>query len=206
LITINQLSFKRNYNKILSDVGITLFPGACLNVVGNNGSGKSSLLKILAGIYPIKPNTIYYHGKDILQDLLEYKKQINYIGHKHGLKLELSVLDNLKFWASLKGWELALDAAIHTLGLTSLVDSAVYQLSAGWQKKVSLARLLLSPASIWLLDEPFSNLDNEGADILKNMIIARLNHNGIVIITSHQKLEVTPYTISYSLEKSLKGK
>lgn len=202
MITIDQLSFKRNYNRILSNIGITLFPGACLNIIGNNGSGKSSLLKILAGIYPIKPNTIYHNGKDILQDLLEYKKQINYIGHKHGLKPELSVLDNLMFWASLSGWELALEAAMHTLGLTNLVDSAVYQLSAGWQKKVSLARLLLSPASIWLLDEPFSNLDIEGTDILKNMIIARLNHNGIVIITSHQKLEVTPYTISYLLGNS----
>ncbi len=188
MLTISNLTVQKNNRNIFKNFSITLIPGCCLVVRGVNGSGKTTLVKTLAGL--IKPN----HG-EILRDekpiiINELHEIVNYIGHKNGIKQELTVEENLKFYANELDSTPTLMAAIMYFGLEPYMEMPVYQLSEGWKRRVALARLMINQAPLWLLDEPTSNLDEEAVRLLINLITIRCNQEGIVIITSHQSLPI----------------
>jgi heme exporter protein A len=190
MLTCNKISCKKNDKTLFEEFGITLLEGGVVFIRGNNGSGKTSLLRILANLAEDYQGTIAYHEYDIRSLGDEYNTHVNYLAHNNALKSELSVVDNIAFYAKLSKSEMAIDAAIHYFELDELAETPIYQLSQGQKRKVALARLLACPTDIWLLDEPFSNLDEETKIKVKNMISIRSRDGGIIIITDHNNEQI----------------
>ena len=185
MLTIDNLGFAREDKKIFSNLGLSLSSSSALIITGKNGCGKTSLLKIIAGISKAQAGKILWNDVDIESFRSDFNSDIQFLGHKNFLKAELTVLENLRFYARLNDSELALTAALNFFKLNEFADIKVKKLSAGWQKRVMLAKLLCCPKTLWLLDEPSSNLDYEGKILLKGLIKTRVRENGVVILTTH---------------------
>ncbi len=169
-------------------LNITLFLGAVLNIYGANGCGKTTLLNNIAGLSDdsdclIKNKSITQHN------IYDYFLYIDYIEHDISLDVNFTVIDHLLLWANLNASHLAIPAAIHLLGLESVINSKIMHLSKGFKKRVDLARLLLLQKMIWIIDEPFANLDIDYRDIIMQMMITKANNGGIVVFTNHQKVD-----------------
>lgn len=185
MLTIDNLGFAREDKKIFSNLGLSLSSSSALIVTGKNGCGKTSLLKIIAGISKAQAGKILWNDVDIENFRSDFNSDIQFLGHKNFLKTELTVLENLRFYSRLNDSELALTAALNFFKLNEFAHTKVKKLSAGWQKRVMLAKLLCCPKTLWLLDEPSSNLDYEGKILLKGLIKTRVRENGVVILTTH---------------------
>jgi heme exporter protein A len=184
MLTCHNLRAIRGEKLLFDHLGFSLKPGALLVLRGANGSGKTTLLRMLAGLLAPSAGSITWQNKPIGKSQ-DYKEALTYISHNNALKPELSVYDNLQFWAALRGTEMLVPASLQFFGLTGMMDMPVAQLSAGWQRRVALARLLAIPSLIWLLDEPTANLDAEGAEMLEGLIATRIKQGGIVVLSSH---------------------
>ncbi|TRY31341.1 cytochrome c biogenesis heme-transporting ATPase CcmA [Aliiglaciecola sp. M165] len=175
-----------------------------LYIRGQNGAGKTSLLRILVGLADAAAGTVMYKGENIHKVDQAFNQDLVYFGHKLGLNLTLNGIENLKFWCQLNGIttsEHALFELLELIGLVGLEDLPISQLSAGQQRRVALARLWLkSEAKIWVLDEPFTALDVQGIALLKDKIVSHLGNGGAVIITSHQTLDLDYATKELILE------
>lgn len=175
-----------NYNELVfSRVSFSLLSGGIFILKGPNGSGKTTLLKILAGIIKSTKGQLLWDNK--ATDKLDYSSLVAYLGHKNALKSGLTVLENLEFWAKIRNRSLLIEPALAHFGLTFLVDEKYGNLSSGWQKRVALARLILSDAKIWLLDEPEANLDNKAIELLLQLLQVKISSGGIAIIASHNQ-------------------
>jgi len=192
VLTCQNLSLENNYGIIFKNVGFTLLPGSLLIIKGANGSGKTCLLKMLVGLIEHKAGKISWNNIDINKDLQSFQQNVCYIGHNNALKKELTVFENLDFWCKLRGSNELFLPAIYHFKLHNVLDLNVESLSAGWQRKVELARLLLSQTNLWLLDEPEINLDKIAQDLLIDLIKVRVRERGIVVIASHG-LDGLPY-------------
>lgn len=188
MLTFDNLSYYRNHKRIFDNLGYTVSLNSCLLLTGKNGSGKTSLLKIIAGI--IKPNRgkILWNSEDVKNFYADFTSDIQYIGHKNFLKMNLTVLENLSFYAQLRDTEMLIPSAIRYFNLEEIIDTEIYKLSMGWQKRVLLAKLLCCPSAIWLLDEPTNNLDKKGKELLFNLISSRIRDGGIVITATHDEI------------------
>jgi heme exporter protein A len=171
--------------KIFSGLGISAGPGSVLLLKGANGSGKSTLLKILAGLHDNYKGTITWYDNE--PNILPPRQ---YIGHKMAVKMNLSVIDNIAFWCELNDKIELVRAAVTYFELHDIADTPCYKLSQGLLKRVALSRLLCDVTNIWLLDEPDSHLDYRAQLRLTNLINTRTSENGIVIMTSHHKLNL----------------
>lgn len=178
-----------------------------LYIRGQNGAGKTSLLRILVGLADPASGAVSYKGEHIAKVEQEFHQDLVYFGHKLGLNLALNGIENLEFWCQLNGIETNethLFELLELLGLVGLEDLPISQLSAGQQRRVALARLWLkSDAKIWVLDEPFTALDVQGIALLKDKIVSHLGSGGAVIITSHQTLDLDYATKELILEYRL---
>jgi heme exporter protein A len=188
MLTVNNLSLFKDHKKIFSNLGFSVSIASTLIITGKNGSGKSSLLKILAGISKANEGEILWGEENVENFRGDFNGDTQFLGHKNFLKPELSVLENLRFYARLADTEAALFSALSFFKLTELADEKVKNLSAGWQKRVMLAKLLACPSTIWLLDEPSNNLDKAGKDLLHGLIKTRVKENGLVIMATHDEM------------------
>jgi heme exporter protein A len=188
MLTFQNLGYFRNHKKIFEQLGFTLSLNSGLLLTGKNGSGKTSLLKIIAGLIKPSSGQILWDDQDVQEFYEQYCSDIQYIGHKNFLKTHLTVLDNLLFYAGLSGAAMLVPAAIKYFQLQDIADTEIYKLSQGWQKRVLLAKLLCCPATIWLLDEPTNNLDSDGKKLLFNLISSRIRDGGMVIIATHDHM------------------
>lgn len=189
MLTVESAGISKGGRLVVGNRGFTLFDGCILNVHGPNGSGKTSLLEFCKGIDVWDYGKILYRGVDIFDDIECYFRASQYIGHDLGLDEDLTVLDNINLYAALYNGRLLIEAAMHTFGVLHLACEVVGKLSAGQKKRVALSRLLLDRAKIWLLDEPFANLDSEYQNILMQAMKARAGQNGIVVFTSHASIK-----------------
>ena len=187
MLTLDNLSLIKDNKKIFTKLGLSVSVGSALIVAGKNGSGKTSLLKIIAGISKPDEGTISWGGEDIENFRDDFNGDSQFLGHKNFLKQELTVEENLQFYSRLNNTQTALQSALTYFNLTDLADVMVKKLSAGWQKRVMLAKLMACPATVWILDEPSSNLDKEGREILINLIKTRVREEGLVIIATHDE-------------------
>lgn len=184
---IQDLNFSYDNGLIFNNQTHTLSSNRITLLLGQNGSGKSTFLKIIAGLE--KPNSGSIKLRDNNDKSLNFNGNISYLGHKLALKEELTVQENIKFWHNFYGKDL-LAREFEELGLDKLSSMIVSNLSAGQKKKLALYRILMSNKKIWLLDEPFSNLDKKAYGYLKELLLMRLNNDIIIIITSHSKLDL----------------
>ena len=181
----NNISYCREGKSIINNVNFQVESNQTLMITGKNGSGKTTLLRIITGILQASTGTVTLDKKNIHDDYTQYKKFIVYLGHKNALYDDLTVEQNLHFWAKLRNTTELLLATIHFFNLIDILHIKCVKLSAGWKKRVALSRLMLANADIWILDEPYVNIDKEFQKILHNLFITRMQQQGILILTSH---------------------
>ena len=158
--------------------------GAALLLVGPNGSGKSTLLRLLAGLVRPIAGRLLWQGEDALADLTEHAARVAYVGHQDAIKPGLSVAENLRFWGS----PAAIEGALGALDLARLSDLPARMLSAGQKRRLALARLALTEAPLWLLDEPSLGLDTRSVGRFGELLAAHRARGGIVVAATHLPL------------------
>ena len=176
----------RGGKTLFSDLSFKVPAGKTLVIRGRNGSGKTSLLKILSGLLSPNNGEIKWRDKNINSDPFAFKNDLAYIGHKNGIKLQQTVSENLCFWRDVYHSENEkIEHAISVFGLDDVLDVPCYMLSAGWQRRVALSRFLLTSAKLWLMDEPTTNLDLNVKEILRDVIKKHSKTGGISIISTN---------------------
>lgn len=194
MLTLESISCSRGGNSLFKNFGVTVGDGCLLVIRGENGSGKTTLLETIACLRKADEGAVLYANKDVRGEHYgEYCDIMQYVGHKGAIKPQLTVSENIEFWAALKGNLSAVPAAIKFFGLENYSDTLCAELSAGYKKRVALARLMVTNSEIWLLDEPFTNLDDEGRDALATLISTRCERGGSVIITAHGEVPFQNY-------------
>lgn len=193
MLEIQQLECTRGDHVLFSGLNFSMREGEALHIRGSNGSGKTSLLRILCGLYLQSDGQVLWGGKDIRRLREEYSRHLCYLGHLNGIKGDLSALENLMLSARLDGQDPDEDQALDVLarmGLAGREDLPTRVLSQGQKRRVALARLLQSRASLWILDEPFVALDVKAVAQLQQVIVDHLQRNGMVVFTTHQEVEI----------------
>lgn len=178
----SSLACVRGGREVFSGLEFTLGGGAALLITGRNGAGKSSLLRMLAGLVRIAGGQLTLTGGDPERTIPE---QAHYLGHLDALKPSLTVAENLGFWARYLGGGAAPATALATVGLAALADLPAAYLSAGQRRRLSLARLVSVKRPVWLLDEPTAALDREAQDVLADLLKRHLAGGGLVVAATH---------------------
>ncbi|WP_415225871.1 cytochrome c biogenesis heme-transporting ATPase CcmA [Psychromonas sp.] len=183
---------------LFKDLSFTANPGMIVQVEGLNGVGKTSLFRVIIGLSTPYAGDIFWHGKSISTVRDSFHQQLLYIGHKTGIKPELTALENLQFFQAMHASHLHLNLwdILENVGLAGYEDITTSQLSAGQQRRVALARLWLSDCPLWVLDEPFSAIDKSGIAVLEALFIKHAQNGGIVLLTTHQDLTIDDSLLS----------
>jgi heme exporter protein A len=182
-ISAADLACHRGGRDVFKGVSFALGAGEALLVTGRNGAGKSSLLRMVAGLVRIAHGTLTLEGGD---SELTTAEQAHYLGHQDALKLSLSVAENLKFWAAFLGAKSAdYGRALDAVGLYELADLPAAYLSAGQRRRLSIARLLAVKRPLWLLDEPTSTLDAASQERLSGFMRAHIAEGGLILAATH---------------------
>ncbi|HEB85966.1 MAG TPA: cytochrome c biogenesis heme-transporting ATPase CcmA [Gammaproteobacteria bacterium] len=192
-LEIRNLSCSREDRTLFSRLSFHLTPGHAIQIEGPNGSGKTTLLRMLCGLRLADEGEIYWNGHDINEERVAFLSNLTYIGHVHGVKGELTPLENLRVSQAIaaRSNTLALDDALEKVGLFGFEDVPSRTLSAGQRRRVALARLLICPAPLWILDEPFTAIDIQGQKQIENMITEHVLDGGMAILTSHHPLDLS---------------
>ena len=199
MLQVKSLACRRGGREVFREIGFTLNAGDALLVTGANGSGKSSLLRVVAGLLPQAEGTIVWRGQSIADDPDVYRQNLHYIGHLDAVKHELTVAEMLDYWRALHCFEST--AMDDSFGILALRDKPIRYLSAGQKRRLALSRLTLGHAPLWLLDEPATALDRDGQRILLDCIAKHRAEGGIAIIAAHQDMNV-PDTSRYEMKGS----
>ena len=189
MLSATDLACSRGERRLFAGLTFGVDAGEWLHVRGENGSGKTTLLRTLAGLAPADAGRVRWRGADIRDGSEAYRRALLYFGHQAALKDDLTPRENLRLGLAIDGFEVddaALGDALRRAGLDGCEDLAVRHLSAGQKRRVLLARLLLRPADLWVLDEPFNALDSEAAALLDSLLADHLAAGGIAVLTSHQ--------------------
>jgi heme exporter protein A len=186
------LSCIRNEQRLFAGLSFSLDAGEALLIEGRNGSGKTSLLRVLCGLGLADAGEVYWCDHEVGEHRAEFLARTAYVGHANGIKLDLTVRENLAFARSLgRARSLgAIDDALRELGLTRLQDTLCRKLSAGQRRRTALARLLVLDARLWLLDEPLTTLDVHSIRQFETLLQAHLGGGGLLILTTHRPIDL----------------
>jgi heme exporter protein A len=185
LLSAHRLAFSRNDEPVFGPLDFSLGRGETLLVEGDNGSGKTTLLRVLAGMLPASSGEIRMNDVEVTRD--NRNGRVLLLGHRPGMNESLSARENLAFLAGLYGTRdgTTVASAVQRVGIAAWLDEPINTLSAGQKKRVGLARLLLLPGDIWLLDEPYANLDRHGIELVNALIAGHCADGGAALVTSH---------------------
>jgi len=186
-LIVSELTCQRGYNELFRNISFELNSGEILKISGANGSGKTSLLKILAGLNTAESGRLSINNNKVRS--YEYQSDIFYLGHLPALSQELNCIENLDYLIQLNNISSnqVLGTALINLGLNDFENEYTANLSAGQKRRVVLSALFITQAKVWLLDEPFTALDNDGINVIETQITKHCDDGGICILTSHQQ-------------------
>jgi len=200
MLTVSDLNFDYSDRRLLHGINFSLAKGELLHLRGKNGSGKTTLLKLLTGLLRPCQGEIVFAGHSIYEDIATYQRNICYVGHKSGVSQLLTVRENCRFELSASTSICAFDELIRSFFLDGMEDMPCGLLSMGQRRRVGLLRILLSNASLWVLDEPLVGLDEPTLNVLMDCLTQHLVQGGQVVLTSHQALpEPLPHYREYWL-------
>jgi len=187
MLKIKNLQCIRDDRILFDDLNFSLDSGHLLQIEGRNGSGKTSLLRILCGLTLPTEGRVYWNNEDIEETQSSYWASLAYIGHHPGVKAELTPLENLAMAQalSIKPNSISLVEALDKVGLYGFEDVPARTLSAGQQRRVALARLLVNEAKLWILDEPFTALDKAAIRMIETLLDEHARQGGMAVLTSH---------------------
>lgn len=193
MLEVTDLTCARGEHQLFANLSFALSAGELMQVQGQNGSGKTTLLRTLCGFIQPLAGEIHWQGHNTRELGEEYYADIIYLGHLNAIKDELSALENLRISSAMAGSEVSdriAIAALRRMGLRGRETFPVKVLSQGQRRRVALARLLVSKAPLWILDEPLAALDVGAVGLMQEMIGEHLANSGMVIFTTHQTLDV----------------
>ena len=189
----HDLTCLRGDRTLFRNLNLHIAAGECLHVRGENGIGKTSLLRLLAGLSEPEVGEVLFADQSIAKDAEEYRQGLLFLGHRDALKDDLTALENLTMYALLDNVPLKSEQALANLwrfGLRGREDLPVGCLSAGQKKRVLMARMVARQAQVWILDEPFNALDASACVVLQDLISEHGAQGGITVLTSHQMLSI----------------
>ena len=198
-LLLHNIYYERQYRWILEDVNVELQSQQLLFVSGNNGSGKTSLLRIVTGLVMADKGEVNWNGQPINSSSTQYHQDMCYVGHKDGVKDDLTVAENIKLMQALVNNSVEHDHDnVENKKITEYLDAVglpnqhamVATLSAGQKRRLALSRCLIGRRKLWILDEPFTALDQNGIKLFQQHMSSHLDDGGIVMMASHQAVEL----------------
>jgi len=190
-LTARGLGLWRGERCLCRDLSFSVQGGTALQLAGPNGSGKTSLMRAVAGIGRLDEGELTWNGQPV-RSSLEFRTALLYLAHHNGLKAHLSTIENYNFYQSITAYpsEITAKEALVRCGIYDLGDRPVALLSMGQKRRAALARLLGARAKLWLLDEPLTSLDTDGIGLVSDLLRAHLAQGGMALLATHQPLEV----------------
>lgn len=192
-LSFSELGCSRGERQLFRGVNCRLESGRWLYVTGANGVGKTSLLRMVCGLAPVDSGRILWNDIPIHAQRDTFYQELFYLGHANALQESMTVMENLRFRCALAGFGLDDAVAPEVLarfGLKGRQNQLVRHLSQGLKRRVALSRLALSPARLWVLDEPFVAMDEAGVRLLADLIASHLGQGGLAVLTSHQQVDI----------------
>ena len=199
------LACQRGERLVFAGLSFRLSAGGALLLTGTNGSGKTSLLRVLATFIRPAEGRLIWGARPVEAEGAAYRAQLDFVGHQDGVKPGLTPREVLAFWAALRGIERSrvprlVEAALAAFALDGVADWPCRWLSAGQRRRIALARLVAAPASMWLLDEPTSALDHENQSRLERAIAEHRASGGRVVVASHSPIDLGVVAATLTLD------
>lgn len=191
MLEVSNLTAIRDERVLFENLKFTIKPGELVQIEGRNGTGKTTLLRIVTGLGDKEDGIIKWKGEEVEKSRDIFHRDLLFLGHQTGVKRELTALENLRFYQSIHNNQISdeeIFTALTQVGLAGREDIPVAQLSAGQQRRVALARLWLSKQILWILDEPLTAIDKQGVKVLEALFANHADNGGIVILTTHQDM------------------
>ncbi len=185
------LTLFRGDRCLFEDVGFALDAGQLLLLEGPNGSGKTSLLKAIVGMLELEAGAVYWDGDPVLEQRQLFHGSLAWMAHRVGFKADLTLVENLRFEAVLRPQvAVDIDDVLERVDVVRLKRLPMRSLSAGQQRRVALARMLLADVPLWLMDEPYTNLDREGSKLVAGVVNEHLAGGGLCVMAAHQDVDI----------------
>lgn len=191
MLEVSSLTAIRDERILFEELSFKIGAGEIVQIEGRNGTGKTTLLRIIAGLGDCEGGDILWNDHLTVSHRDLFHQDLLFLGHQTGVKRELTGFENLSFYQSIHQSEIDKDkiwTALAQVGLAGREDVPVAQLSAGQQRRVALARLWLSKQVLWILDEPLTAIDKQGVKVLENLFLQHAEQGGIVLLTTHQDM------------------
>ena len=190
-LSAENLTLFRGDRCLFRDVSFALESGEVLVLEGANGSGKTSLMKAIVGMLDLENGVVSWNGVAVNKQRQEFHGSLVWLAHRVGLKADLTLVENLRFESHLRAQsDQDFDEVLDRLSISRLKRLPMRALSAGQQRRVALARMLLSKVPLWLMDEPFTNLDREGRALVMELVKEHLDKGGMCVMAAHQDVEI----------------
>jgi heme exporter protein A len=195
-LCVEKVHVWRGDRHVLRGVSLDVHPGELMHVSGPNGTGKTTLLRVVSGLLRPEKGSVAWQGRSIAATAAEYQSALAYASHEPALKSDLTALENLRFTVGLKRRVTVaeLRSSLERTGVANCADLPARVLSAGQRRRVAMARVLAFRADLWLLDEPYTNLDGSGSSLLSALLAEHVGQGGVALVVAHHDLNVAAQT------------